>query len=67
MRSIPLITQARWAALLARFPLGEHRPGSPPAFPVPLRAAAAKEVGAELVITQRSLLGDRRADSTASL
>eukprot|EP00959_Pyramimonas_sp_CCMP1952_P272634 5699551-Pyramimonas_sp.AAC.1 len=59
-----MITQARWATLLARFRPEDHRPGRVPSFPVPLLMAAAKEVGAELAITRRSLLGDRHADST---
>eukprot|EP00959_Pyramimonas_sp_CCMP1952_P465088 9487685-Pyramimonas_sp.AAC.1 len=48
MRSIPIITQSRWAPLLARHPPGEIKRRGPPAFPVPLLMAAAKEVEAEL-------------------
>eukprot|EP00959_Pyramimonas_sp_CCMP1952_P028515 597991-Pyramimonas_sp.AAC.1 len=64
MRAIPMIAQERWAILLARLPPGDRRAGSPPSFPAPLPMAAAREVGAELVISRRSLLGDRHADST---
>eukprot|EP00959_Pyramimonas_sp_CCMP1952_P268308 5610164-Pyramimonas_sp.AAC.1 len=35
MRSVPMITQSRWATLLARFPPGDHRPMGPPILPRP--------------------------------
>eukprot|EP00959_Pyramimonas_sp_CCMP1952_P301290 6303915-Pyramimonas_sp.AAC.1 len=66
LRSIPIITQSRWASLLARHHPGELTRRGPPAFPVPLLMAAAEEVGAELVITRGPLLGDRHADSTGT-
>eukprot|EP00959_Pyramimonas_sp_CCMP1952_P432136 9049492-Pyramimonas_sp.AAC.1 len=47
-RSTPVITQSRWASILARHPQRGAKKKGPPAFPLPLLMAAVKELRAEL-------------------